>query len=219
MVEHVAELLASSSPYDVPVPTVLSGSKHKAAARKRSGNGKAQSKPAGPNPGNLAPRGKRRAKPSLSPPLPLRVCRGCGGQLPIDPDRDPPRIEWCPECLHERRRETGASMAAKGRSAADRYEEQTGIRPTHTSKAQAPRAEANARQPEEQRRWSATNDGPVDRTWFEMEIRPRLVRFSLPAIAKATGASTTAASQWRSGRRVPHVRHWASLKDLVQSGP
>jgi hypothetical protein len=35
VVEHVAGLLATSSPYDVNVPTVLSGAKHKAAARKR----------------------------------------------------------------------------------------------------------------------------------------------------------------------------------------
>jgi hypothetical protein len=33
VVEHVADLLAKSCPYDVNVPTVLSGTKHKAAAR------------------------------------------------------------------------------------------------------------------------------------------------------------------------------------------
>jgi CRISPR-associated endonuclease Cas1 len=225
--EHVAELLAQSSPYDVKVPTVLSGSKHKAAARTRSGS-QGGTAPAprtrlqGPNPGNLAPRGRRRPKPSVSPPLPLRACLGCGGELPIDQDRDRPRINWCPQCLASRRNEIGASMAARGRVATERIAEKTGVRPTHTKEARRARAEANSRQREEERRWKAHRDRAnadsvelQDHHWYESEIQPRLGVFSLPAIARSTGSSTTSASQWRAGKRVPHKRHWKALAELV----
>lgn len=135
----------------------------------------------------------------------------------MDPDRDRPRIDWCPDCLPGRRDEIGVSMAASGRAAAERIVEVTGERPTHTAKARASRAEANARQREEQRRWSAVTDElAVDPARFEREVLPRLATFSLPAIAKATGASTTAASQWRSGKRVPHPRHWRALTNLAK---
>ncbi len=220
VVEHVADLLAQSSPYDVPAPTVLSGSKHKAAARARAGTRPSDkatpAKLSGPNPGRLAPRGRRRTKPSASPPLPLRACRGCGGRLPADSDRDRPRIDWCSDCLPGRRQEIGASLYSESRVAAERFAAQTGTLPAHTPKAQASRSEANARQREEQRRWSAAAASDrLDPAWFQREILPKLATFSLPAIAKATGASTTAASQWRSGKRVPHRRHWAAMCQLV----
>jgi CRISPR-associated endonuclease Cas1 len=220
VVEHVAELLASSSPYDVPVPTVLSGSKHKAAARKRAeseAKGKRTSSVAkGPNPGNLAPRGRRRTKPSMGPPLPIRTCQGCGGRLRIDSDRDRPRIDWCPECLKERRQEIGASLPAMARVTVERIAEQTGMHPTQTAAARVSRAEANARQRSEERAWSArAGEFTPELSWYETEISPRLAILSLPTIAKATGASTTSASHWRTGRRVPHVRHWRELAELV----
>jgi hypothetical protein len=218
--EHVADILAESSPYDIKVPTSLSGAKHKAAARKRSraqpGTAAARKPQQGPNPGSLAPRGRRRPRPSASPPLPLRTCRGCGGELPIDPDRDRPRIDWCPDCLPERRAEIGASLHIASRGSSMRVAEQTGTLPTHTAEAQASRAEANARQRAAQRQWSAQAHEVLPKvTWYQTEIQPRLATLSLPAIAKATGASTTAASQWRAGRAVPHARRWPALAALV----
>jgi hypothetical protein len=219
VVEHVAELLALSSPYDVKVPTVLSGSKHKAAARARVDGGSVRRSAAtarGPNPGNLAPRGRRRPTVAASPPLPLRICRGCGGQLAIDADRDRPRIDWCPDCLPGRREEIGASLHAASRASAHQIAEQTGTLPTHTADAQAARSAANARQRAEQLAWAArgeTFDLGLD--WWEREVVPRLATVTLPAMAKATGASASAASRWRAGRAVPHPRHWAALGALV----
>ena len=85
----------------------------------------------------------------------------------------------------------------------------------HTPSAKEARSAGNARQRAEQRQWVASADIERDEEWYQREIQPRLAVFSLPAIAKATGTSTTAASQWRSGRRTPHRRHWASLAELV----
>jgi CRISPR-associated endonuclease Cas1 len=217
VVEHVAEVLAASSPYDVQVPTVLSRSKHRAAARKRAGGAGERSTTKGPNPGSLAPRGKRRVNPYASPPLPLQVCRGCGGQLPVDLDRDRPRIDWCPECLPGRRIEIGRAMAADGRAANQQIMEITGVRPTHTSNASRARASAVVRQREEQRRWTAANAGSQVQTveWFLFEVQPHLTTLSLTAIARATSVSTTTASKWRSGRALPHRRHWEALAALV----
>jgi len=218
VVETVAGILGTASPYDVTVPSALTGAKHRQAARRRVAKtrGRDEVPARGPNPGGMAPRGRRRAKPSSMPPLPLRSCKGCGGQLAIDADRDRPRIDWCPGCLPKRRNEIGVSMAASGRAASEQIAREIGVHPSQTLTAREARAWANARQREEQRRWSAGEVGdPVDRVWFETEILPKLIAFSLPAISKATGASTTAASQWRSGKRVPHCRHWGALVGLV----
>jgi len=222
VVETVAGILGTASPYDVSVPSSLTGAKHRQAARRRvaEARGRDEAPARGPNPGGMAPRGRRQAKPSAIPPLPLRSCRGCGGQLAVDDDRDRPRIDWCPECLPERRVEIGAALPAEGHAAARRFAERTGTLPAHTPEAQAARAEANARQRNEEQKWAmvaekCAYDAELDAAYFEDEIRPGLAAMTLPVIARATGASTSAASKWRSGRTVPHRRHWSSLAHLV----
>lgn len=78
VVETVAGILGEASPYDVTVPSVLSGAKHKAAARRRA----AAEREAvvavtrrGPGVPGLAPRGKRRRPEpdGKSTPLPLAI--------------------------------------------------------------------------------------------------------------------------------------------------
>ena len=49
-------------------------------------------------------------------------------------------------------------------------------------------------------------------------IRERLAAVSLSDIMAATGCSRSAASQWRSGRYVPALRHWSALADVAVSG-
>ena len=53
-----------------------------------------------------------------------------------------------------------------------------------------------------------------DPGWFRANVFPGLTTVSLPAIAKATGMSTTAAGKVRSGYRVPHPRHWEALAGI-----
>jgi hypothetical protein len=62
-------------------------------------------------------------------------------------------------------------------------------------------------------------DPAIDPAWYRAEIRPLLAGFTLPAIAKAVGVSTSAAAKWRAGRAIPHQRHWAALAELVGARP
>jgi CRISPR-associated endonuclease Cas1 len=223
VVETVAAILASSSPYDVKVPTALTRAKHKAAAKRRadsarkSGEAEAIPEATGPNLGRIAPRGRRRPKPSVSPPLPLQRCRGCGAKLAIEANRAKPRSEWCPDCLSDRRQELGKSLPSSARAASDRFERETGTLPTQTPNARKARAVANARQRIEELAFeeSSSQVPGLDAAWFEIVVQPRLSTFTLPTIAKATGVSTSAAAKWRAGRRTPHQRHWQALALLV----
>jgi CRISPR-associated protein Cas1 len=221
--ETVAGLLAESSPYDVTVPSVLTGSKHKAAARARVDDQRA-SKPTraqGPNPGGLPPRGrKRRVKPSATPPLPAGSCQGCGATLPVDPDRPRSRRNWCEECLPGRRAEVVSDLHHLGVADARAFAGATGVLPSHTTDAQAARSVANAHQRAEEAAWAARTaatalTGDDDVAWWRERVLPKLATVTLPAMARATGASTSAASKWRAGRTVPHRRHWATLAELV----
>ena len=78
VVETVAGILAKASPYDVTVPSILSGAKHKAAARRRV-DAESKATTAHPaagvvtNSGAMRPPRRRRTKPPASPPLPLRI--------------------------------------------------------------------------------------------------------------------------------------------------
>jgi hypothetical protein len=47
-------------------------------------------------------------------------------------------------------------------------------------------------------------------------IRDGLASVKLAAMMAATGLAKSSASQVRSGRTVPHVRHWSALADLAR---
>jgi hypothetical protein len=218
--ETVAGILAKASPYDVNVPSVLSGAKHKAAARRRvdAEHQEAKAHPAAglaPNSGGMRPPRPRRTKPSASPPLPLGSCRGCGGRLPVESKRTTARTEWCPNCLAERRGEIGSSLPGAARAAAMAFAESQGVLPTHTVDAQAARSAANAAQRMAEITYGAANREAPDPEWYGATVQPLLAGFTLPVIAKATGVSTSAAAKWRAGRATPHIRHWAALAELV----
>jgi hypothetical protein len=66
--------------------------------------------------------------------------------------------------------------------------------------------------------YRASDHPEFDPEWYGSTIQPALARFTLPAIAKATDVSTSAAAKWRAGRATPHVRHWAALAELVGVG-
>ena len=218
VVEHVAGLLASSSPYDVKVPSVLSGAKHRAAARRRvaaeKGIATERAPGRGPNPGGIAPRGRRRT-PSTTAPLPATSCKGCGAVLPIEPDRARSRRGWCDACLPERRAEIDRPMQRASLAHAEVFAEATGTRPSHTPEATEARRARNRAQALAQRAWGRESAGDLDERWYHEHIAPGLVTLTLPTIAKATGVSTSAASKWRAGRTVPHPRHWRKLEVLM----
>ena len=66
IVEHVAQMIGSASPYDVSQPSILTKEKHKAAARRRvesSVESLPTNTPRGPGVAGLRPRMKRRQRP------------------------------------------------------------------------------------------------------------------------------------------------------------
>ncbi|HML01589.1 MAG TPA: CRISPR-associated endonuclease Cas1 [Acidimicrobiales bacterium] len=233
VVEHVATLLAEASPYDLVAPAHLSRSKHKAAAaRRRAARVDDTTRPSdvasqdelptasgrGPGAVGLAPRGKARQRPrrTTEAALPLPICRRCGAGVPAESDRSRARGTYCPSCLAERRAEAGSSMQAASLVQARAFSDATGSLPTHTAEATARRRDGNASERELRGAWEAEHAGEHhDPAAFAELVVPKLAAVTLPAIAKATGMSTSAAAKVRSGRRIPHPRHWRVLCELA----
>jgi CRISPR-associated endonuclease Cas1 len=223
VVENVARILSTSSPYDVSVPSVLTRDKHKAAAARRVAASASPRKSGvlarGPNPGGLAPRGKQHQRPNVSaqPLLPRRTCRGCGQALPaLEQDRAATRRWWCDVCRPERRVELDDRMRTAASVAAEQHRAETGVLPSHTDEAQARRRETNRRRQLARLAWEADHGGESpDVDWYSEQIAPRLAGLSLTEIAGALNVSTSSASKFRRGLRVPAPRHWTVLSDLV----
>jgi hypothetical protein len=227
VVEHVATVLSTSSPYDVSVPSVLTRDKHKVAAARRVA---ASTSPAGsgvlspgPNPGGLAPRSKQRQRPSVAtqPLLPRRTCRGCGQVLPaLEQDRAATRRWWCDTCRPERRDELDDRMRRAASIAAEQYRAETGVLPSHTDEAQARRRDVNRRRQLARLAWEADHGGESpDVEWYSEQIAPRLEELSLIEIAGALGVSTSSASKFRRGLRIPAPRHWTTLANVLSVDP
>jgi CRISPR-associated endonuclease Cas1 len=210
--ERIRDLLASASPYDVATPSILTKVKHRRAAQQRRPSRRTPSPaktPAERGPGRkgVAPRAAVRQRPKdpePTPRLPLPVCSVCGKGLEREQDRTRRRGDYCPSCLADRRGEIGRAIQA---TPADRR----GSAATATR-----RSAANAEHRLAQQRWELEHEGEVfDRDWYMREVLPGLQVIGLTVIATATGMSTSAASQVRSGRRVPHPRHWFALERIA----
>ena len=202
---------------------MLPRDKHKAAAARRVA---AATSPAGsgvlypgPNPGGLAPRWKQRQRPNMSaqPLLPRRTCRGCGQVLPaLEADRAATRRWWCDGCRPERRVELDDRMRLAASAVAEQHRAETGVLPSHTDEAQGRRRETNRRHQLARLAWEADHGGASpDVAWYSEQIAPRLAGLSLTEIAGARGVSTSSASKFRRGLRVPAARHWTVLAGLV----
>ncbi len=220
-VEHVAALLGEASPYDMTTPSVLTKAKHKEAARRRA-NEKGDTRGTrgtGPNTGGMTSRSKAKQRPKVQSEasLPLPLCVACGGNIPLEAERGRPRGRYCPQCLADRRREVGESLGGHAARTSSDLLERTGKRPTHTPEATQARQAGNTSQRAIQAAWDAAHAGEVhDPAWFTREVLPGLQGISLTAIARATGMSTSAASRVRSGKKVPHPRHWEGLAEVAR---
>jgi CRISPR-associated endonuclease Cas1 len=227
VVEQVSRILSASSPYDVSVPSVLTRDKHKAAAARRVAAPALPTRSGvlspGPNPGGLAPRAKPRQRPNASaqPLLPRRTCRGCGEILPaLERDHASTRRWWCDRCRSERRAELDDRMRVAASVVAEQHRAATGVIPSHTDKAQARRQDANRRRQLARLAWEVDHGGQSpDVEWYSRQIAPRLATLSLTEIAGALGVSTSSASKFRRGLRVPAPRHWTALAGLVGAEP
>lgn len=223
VVQQVARLIGSASPYDVSVPGVLASERHRDLAAREPNSSRVtarRSRVPGPNPGGLRPRAKQRRRPAATnrSVVPHAVCRGCGAALEAPPDRLRPRRLWCSACLQAERAEVDVQMVQAARDAAEHHRAETGVLPSHTEEAQRRRRIANRRHKLEELA-AANESSPImrDVAWYEEHVAPRLPQLSLAEIASAIGVSTSAASKFRRGLRVPSPRHWPGLCDLVQS--
>ena len=203
VVEQVAQMLGEASPYDVSAPAVLSRSKHRESARRKSNT----TSFGGPNAEGYQTRKKTRQKPVIGrqAALPQAVCRNCGSELKPRDDMKRSVARYCSVCIAERRHELGKEIQV--------LPAVRGVRTPEAAELQRTR-NAEVRLTEQQ--WEMTNsDKAFDRERFLREVAPNLASVTLTTIAKATGMSTSAASQVRSGKRVPHPRHWAALEEIA----
>jgi len=211
VVERVATMLGEASPYDMSVPSALSRSKHRDAARRRSGATDVARGGRGPNPGGMPPTRKARQRPPApgAAQLPWPVCKVCGDPVPAEPERDRPRARYCEACLAVRRVEHGVAMQSASLG-------EGGVAAAHAPEARDRRRAANRRQQLVRLEWETEHAGEAhDPEWYLANVLPGLAGVSLTSIAKATGMSTSAASKVRAGSRVPHPRHWGPLKVLA----
>jgi CRISPR-associated endonuclease Cas1 len=224
VVEHVAQMLADASPYDVTNPSILTKEKHKAAARRRVSTTPRKSGAEGQSvvadSKGLSFVKKQRQRPSVErdPFLPFPICRGCGALLQRETNRKRSRASYCQECLAKRRSEIGAGLPSVSAVSREQYQNETGTRPTHSPQAEARRSQANIAQRIEELAWESEHAHENhDPEWFKREVTPGLKSLTLTQIAHATRMSTSSASKIRSGRRVPHPRHWKALVELSRS--
>jgi hypothetical protein len=102
----------------------------------------------------------------------------------------------------------------EGRAAVAR-KRAAGIDPSHGAAAAHRRGATMSRRRREQRDWNDTHSSTIaDPELFAREILPSLQEVPLLALARATGLTYGYLSQIRSGKRVPHLRHWAAFRGI-----
>jgi len=142
-------------------------------------------------------KGESPSVPRVATPRPLRICRTCGESLKRG-------RAHCASCA--------VAVSTQGLIEAARL----GRIATHTPRAEAQRAATQRRHaaalkvwhPSEQPEW-------LNEEVYREKIRPRLAGVTVPAISSALGVSDPYATDVRSGRRIPHPRHWHTLARLV----
>jgi CRISPR-associated endonuclease Cas1 len=133
----------------------------------------------------------------VSPPQPPRLCRTCGKNVTAGYDR-------CASCKISICTEELIKAAQNGRLA------------SHGSEAEAKRAENRRRHAAALRVWQPSDQPAwLDQEAYLRRIQPRLLSVTVPAIRTALGVSKAYATNIRSGKRLPHPRHWETLARLV----
>ena len=146
----------------------------------------------------------RRSAKAATPVLP-NACRDCGTYLP---DR---RKGYCDHCRAARwakhaqdGRDNAASILARLRT------EQRD--PAHGGQAAQTRGRKNAAHQEAVKAWNGPTLNP---SVFREQILPGLRGLPIQLLVAATGLSEHYCSLIRLGKKVPHPRHWDSLRCLL----
>jgi hypothetical protein len=86
-----------------------------------------------------------------------------------------------------------------------------------TPEAQARRAKTQQRQNAALKGWLASSHPAwLDNEAYLKQIQPKLAGITRSAISSALGVSIPYAAEIRSGRRIPHPRHWEALAELAR---
>jgi CRISPR-associated endonuclease Cas1 len=153
--------------------------------------------------------GRRRSVYDPKPALrPVASCRDCGTLL------SEPRQQLCAGCWASERVALQTQRAARGVAERARRRAAGETDPTQTEQARAKRRASLIAGKQAEAAWLHAN--PTARADPErwIVIRGGLTDIPLARITLATGLSLSASSRVRSGKLVPHLRHWESLAGL-----
>lgn len=155
-----------------------------------------------PAPTHLTQSNRRYAKglPHLRlvrlPQLP-RLCKTCGAKVSAGYER-------CASCKIEVCTREIIKAAEQGRLA------------SHSSEAETKRGKSRRKHAAALRAWEpAAQPQWFNEETYRREIQPRLVSITVPTIRALLGVSKAYATNIRSGKRVPHPRHWQTLAQHV----
>jgi CRISPR-associated endonuclease Cas1 len=188
VVEAAAHAFAQSGPRPVSLASPLTSAQRRASWDGRS-------------PG----RNRRRRQEAI--PVLANACRDCGTHIP---DR---RKRYCDDCRAKR----WAKHAEQGRDNAAtvlarlRAEQRD---PAHGGRAAEIRGSKNAAHQKAVREWAGERPDPAI---FRRDIQPSLREVPIRSLVTATGLSEHYCSLIRLGKRVPHARHWETLRVLSTS--
>jgi CRISPR-associated endonuclease Cas1 len=134
---------------------------------------------------------------SVAPPRPPRLCRTCGKDVTVGYDR-------CGSCKIPICTEELIKAAGKGRLA------------SHSFDAETKRGETRRQHAAAQKAWSASElPSWLNEETYVQTVQPQLVEITISAIRVALNISKSYATHIRSGKRLPHQRHWQMLAKLV----
>ena len=137
-------------------------------------------------------KGRPHLRPA-APPRPPHLCRTCGKHVTAGYDR-------CASCKVAVCTRELVKAAEKGRKAA------------HTVQAEKKRGETRRQHAAALRAWRPSDQPAwLDEPTYREKIQPRLAGVTVPAIRAALGVSKPYATNVRTGRRIPHPRHWLAL--------
>ena len=144
------------------------------------------------------------SKPNQKPRI-TRNCQRCDQSVSD-------RGKLCEECRSTFQDESEWLTAGRRRLAKLREQ---GDDPAHGGEAGRKRAAKISVENRKSAQWSRANPDRPDPDVFINEILPGLQQTSLKEIRAATGLSIDYCSKIRRGLKVPHPRHWESLRTLI----
>lgn len=139
---------------------------------------------------------------SLTIALPAR-CKECGTEIPKRRSLCDACLKTLPTRASERAVKVQAQLRARG------ADKRSG------AAARAKHAEHASRQAAELAAWKAANPVTPNPQTFTKEIWPKIRDLSVASLTAATGLSGSMCKNVRSGKQVPHPRHWDKFRSVA----